>query len=56
MIRPRRGPFQAGDQVQLTDPKGRHHTVALEPGKSFHTHQGSLAHDDLIGGPGRAAW
>jgi tRNA (adenine57-N1/adenine58-N1)-methyltransferase len=39
----------AGEQVQLTDPKGRSHLVALQPGRSFHTHQGSLAHDDLIG-------
>jgi tRNA (adenine57-N1/adenine58-N1)-methyltransferase len=47
----RRGPFQPGDRVQLTDPKGRVHTVALAPGKVFHTHRGSLAHDDLIGRP-----
>ncbi len=45
----RRGPFAAGDQVQLTDPKGRRHLVLLQPGRSFHTHQGALAHDDLIG-------
>ena len=51
MVHPRRGPFQAGDLVQLTDPKGRHHTVVLEPGKSFFTHRGSLSHDDLIGRP-----
>jgi tRNA (adenine57-N1/adenine58-N1)-methyltransferase catalytic subunit len=43
------GPLQAGDRVQLTDPKGRMHTVVLEPGKDFHTHKGSIAHDDLIG-------
>ncbi len=49
MVLPRRGPFRAGDHVQLTDPKGRHHTVVLEPGKSFFTHRGSLSHDDLIG-------
>jgi tRNA (adenine57-N1/adenine58-N1)-methyltransferase catalytic subunit len=35
--------------VQLTDPKGRMHTVVLEPGRDFHTHKGSIAHDDLIG-------
>ena len=29
----RRGPFLPGDRVQLTDPKGRMHTVVLEPGK-----------------------
>src|SRR5215208_4505757 len=47
----RRGPFAPGDRVQLTDPKGRLHTVVLEPGRSFHTHRGALAHDDLIGQP-----
>ncbi len=45
----RRGPFQPGDRVQLTDPKGRMHTIVLEPGKAYHTHRGALAHDDLIG-------
>ncbi len=47
----RHGPLQPGDLVQLTDPKGRHHTFALVPGKVFHTHKGALAHDDLIGRP-----
>jgi tRNA (adenine57-N1/adenine58-N1)-methyltransferase len=37
--------------VQLTDPKGRLHTVVLEPGRLFHTHRGALAHDDLLGRP-----
>jgi tRNA (adenine57-N1/adenine58-N1)-methyltransferase len=37
--------------VQITDPKGRRHTVVLEPGAQFHTHRGALAHDDLIGLP-----
>ncbi|HEX5497565.1 MAG TPA: tRNA (adenine-N1)-methyltransferase [Mycobacteriales bacterium] len=45
------GPFRPGDRVQLTDPKGRLHTVVLEPGKEFHTHRGAVAHDDLIGRP-----
>jgi tRNA (adenine57-N1/adenine58-N1)-methyltransferase catalytic subunit len=40
-----------GDQVQLTDPKGRQHRLVLSAGKSFHTHRGALAHDDLIGKP-----
>jgi len=48
---PRRGPFAPGDRVQLTDPKGRMHTIVLEPGKAYHTHRGALAHDDLIGLP-----
>ena len=47
----RRGPFQVGDQVQLTDPKGRHYTFTLEAGKNFHTHKGSFPHDELIGAP-----
>jgi tRNA (adenine57-N1/adenine58-N1)-methyltransferase len=47
----RRGPLVAGDQVQLTDPKGRMHTITLEPGRQFHTHKGILEHDALIGGP-----
>jgi tRNA (adenine57-N1/adenine58-N1)-methyltransferase catalytic subunit len=49
MISTPRGPFEAGDQVQLTDPKGRHHQVVLTPGKSFFTHRGSISHDELIG-------
>ena len=43
--------FEPGDRVQLTDPKGRLHTVVLVPGRVFHTHRGGLAHDDLIGLP-----
>jgi len=45
----RRGPFAPGDQVQLTDEKGRKHRLVLAAGRSFHTHRGSIAHDDLIG-------
>jgi tRNA (adenine57-N1/adenine58-N1)-methyltransferase catalytic subunit len=47
----RRGPFAAGDLVQLTDPKGRKHTIELTPGKEFHTHRGVIPHDSLIGQP-----
>ena len=47
----RRGLFEVGERVQLTDPKGRLHTIALEPGREFHTHRGFLRHDDLIGAP-----
>lgn len=45
----RTGPFQSGDRVQLTDAKGRQHTVILEAGKDFHTHKGQINHNDLIG-------
>ena len=43
--------FAAGDQVQLTDAKGRHYTVILTPGEDFHTHRGIVAHDSVIGLP-----
>ena len=46
-----RGPFAEGDLVQLTDPKGKLHTIRLESGKVFHTHRGGIAHDDIIGMP-----
>jgi len=45
----RRGLFAVGDRVQLTDPKGRLHTITLTPGRSFHTHTGWFAHEALIG-------
>ncbi|WP_327046189.1 tRNA (adenine-N1)-methyltransferase [Microbispora sp. NBC_01189] len=47
----RHGPFRAGDQVQLTDPKNKRHTVTLKEGGVFHTHKGWIPHDDLIGQP-----
>jgi tRNA (adenine57-N1/adenine58-N1)-methyltransferase len=40
-----------GERVQLTDPKGRLHTITLQPGGEFHTHRGFLQHDELIGAP-----
>jgi tRNA (adenine57-N1/adenine58-N1)-methyltransferase len=40
-----------GDIVQITDDKGRHHTLILTEGATFHTHRGSISHDDLIGQP-----
>ena len=45
------GPFRPGDQVQLTDPKGRINTITLQPGKQYHSHKGSVPHDDIIGSP-----
>lgn len=41
--------MRAGDRVQLTDAKGRHHTIILEEGKVFHTHRGQFSHDEIIG-------
>jgi tRNA (adenine57-N1/adenine58-N1)-methyltransferase len=45
------GPFSVGDRVQLTDGKGRHYTVLLNPGAEFHTHRGAIPHDSIIGAP-----
>ncbi|MGL5830056.1 MAG: tRNA (adenine-N1)-methyltransferase, partial [Angustibacter sp.] len=45
----RRGPFVEGDRVQLTDPKGRLHTIVIDSAKQFHTHAGWFAHGELIG-------
>ncbi len=45
------GPFQAGDRVQLTGPKGRMNTVSLYPGGEFHSHHGFIRHQEIIGLP-----
>ncbi|GAB3677546.1 tRNA (adenine-N1)-methyltransferase [Angustibacter aerolatus] len=47
----RRGLLAEGERVQLTDPKGRLHTITLQRGRSFHTHAGWFAHEALIGRP-----
>jgi tRNA (adenine57-N1/adenine58-N1)-methyltransferase len=47
----RRGLLREGDRVQLTDPKGRLHTITLRAGGAFHTHRGSFQHDALLGKP-----
>ncbi len=38
-----------GETVQLIDNKDRRYLVTLAAGDEFHSHTGSLAHDDLIG-------
>lgn len=45
----RTGPLKAGQRVQLTDYKGRRSTITLAEGGQWHTHQGVLHHDQLIG-------
>ena len=47
----RRGPLRAGQRVQIKDAKGRLNTITLIEGGQFHSYQGVLRHDDLIGGP-----
>src|SRR5674476_1564863 len=44
----RRGPLRPGDRVQLTDPRGRLHTITLAPGATFHTHKGYFRHDGAL--------
>lgn len=46
-----RGPLRDGERVQLTDYKGRMHTVQLKAGEHFHSHLGRLDHDAIIGRP-----
>ena len=47
----RHGPFEAGERIALTDPKGRRHSIVLGAGAQFHTAKGPVNHDDLIGRP-----
>ena len=45
------GFFNFGDRIQLTDNKGRQYSFTIQEGKEFHTHQGFIRHDELIGVP-----
>lgn len=47
----RRGPLRAGQRVQLTDERGRMATITLAEGGEYHSHQGVLFHDEVIGQP-----
>ncbi|HEX2050240.1 MAG TPA: SAM-dependent methyltransferase, partial [Actinomycetota bacterium] len=42
-------PLEAGERVLLIDSRGRRYLVSLKTGGEFHSHVGSLPHDDLIG-------
>jgi tRNA (adenine57-N1/adenine58-N1)-methyltransferase catalytic subunit len=44
-------PFEPGELALLLDQRDRTYLVTLEPGAIFHTHAGTLAHDDLIDRP-----
>lgn len=48
---PAYGLFAVGDRAQLTDPKGKLHTITLTAGAQWHTHKGWIEHGDLIGQP-----
>lgn len=43
--------FQVGDRVQLTDAKGKMHTITLQLNQEWHTHNGWLVHNEVIGLP-----
>jgi tRNA (adenine57-N1/adenine58-N1)-methyltransferase catalytic subunit len=43
------GPLQAGDQVLLIDSRDRRYLITLAVAQRFHSHLGSVNHDDLIG-------
>ncbi len=45
----RRGPFRAGERVQLTDTKNRKYTVMLTKDGYFQSQRGSFRHSELIG-------
>jgi tRNA (adenine57-N1/adenine58-N1)-methyltransferase len=42
-------PFEAGEKVLLLDQRDRSYLFSLEAGGTYHTHAGTLAHDDVIG-------
>lgn len=48
---PRSSLFQVGDRVQLTDAKGKLHTITLQLNQEWHTHNGWLVHNEVIGMP-----
>jgi tRNA (adenine57-N1/adenine58-N1)-methyltransferase len=42
-------PFEAGEKVLLIDQRERTYLLTLQAGATYHTHGGTLAHDELIG-------
>jgi tRNA (adenine57-N1/adenine58-N1)-methyltransferase catalytic subunit len=45
------GPFEAGERVMLVDQRDRTYVMKLESGGTYHTHSGTLSHEDLLGKP-----
>ncbi|MEA2433123.1 MAG: tRNA (adenine57-N1/adenine58-N1)-methyltransferase catalytic subunit [Actinomycetota bacterium] len=43
--------LEAGERVLLIDAKERRYLITLATGKQFHSHNGSVEHDEMIGGP-----
>jgi tRNA (adenine57-N1/adenine58-N1)-methyltransferase len=42
-------PFQPGEKVLLIDQRDRTYLFTLKTGATYHTHSGTLAHDDVVG-------
>ena len=42
-------PFESGERALLVDKRGRRYLVTLKSGDSFHSHQGHVPHDSIIG-------
>ncbi|MFP5298274.1 MAG: SAM-dependent methyltransferase, partial [Actinomycetota bacterium] len=45
------GPLQAGERVLLIDSRHRRFMITLKTGGEFHSHNGFIKLDDLIGAP-----
>ena len=45
------GPFEPGERVLLIDQRDRTYLVQLQARGTYHTHSGTLGHDELIGQP-----
>ena len=44
-------PFESGERVLFVDQRGRHYLVKLHNGGTYHTHSGTVPHDDVLGKP-----
>jgi tRNA (adenine57-N1/adenine58-N1)-methyltransferase len=40
-----------GDRVQLTDAKGKLYSITLQPNQEWHTHNGWIVHNEVVGLP-----
>ena len=43
------GPFETGETVLLIDQRDRTYLFRLQSGATYHTHSGTLAHDEILG-------
>ena len=42
-------PFESGERIMFVDQRARTYLVKLLAGGTFHTHGGTLAHDQVLG-------